>query len=183
MSQSLGNLYTIVCVAHNEAGEFNNNLRKEVRSKFRAKLSTLPAHFTIKSGFKYDGDVSEMLSTIDAFVKNERSQPYMIEGFGSFKKDVIYMEVKMSNEGKAMHDRLIDALDKIEYIKFDQNDGKDKQFHMTIASKNLSRIFDDIWAHVNQYSCIYNCMFDNVTVFKWGERTWEVLQEFKIPPQ
>ena len=42
--------YVIVSVVKGEAGEFNNNLRKDIYNKFKAKSSKLPAHFTIKAG-------------------------------------------------------------------------------------------------------------------------------------
>ena len=46
--------YVVVSVVKGEAGNFNNNLRKEVYEKFNAKSSKLPAHFTIKSPFETD---------------------------------------------------------------------------------------------------------------------------------
>ena len=49
--------YVIVSVVKGKAGNFNNNLRKEVFQKFNAKSSKLPAHFTIKAPFEYD-DIS-----------------------------------------------------------------------------------------------------------------------------
>ena len=49
--------YVVVSVVKGEAGNFNNNLRKEVYEKFNAKSSKLPAHFTIKSPFETDNIV------------------------------------------------------------------------------------------------------------------------------
>ena len=51
--------YVIVSVVKGKAGNFNNNLRKEVFQKFNAKSSKLPAHFTIKAPFEYD-DIEEL---------------------------------------------------------------------------------------------------------------------------
>lgn len=177
----IGNLYTVVCLVNGEAATFNDNLRREVNERFNAKLSTLPPHFTIKEGFKYDGDVSDLVSTIATFCQNERARPYEIDGFGHFGKDVIFMNVELSNNAKAMHDRLIDAMSEIPYINFSEKDGKDKNFHITIASKQIKKIFDELYEFVNQKCCIFDCMFDNVTIFKWGDKKWDVYRQFSIP--
>ena len=177
----LGNLYTVVCLVNGEAATFNDNLRREVQATFNAKLSTLPPHFTIKEGFKYDGDISELVSTIEEFCRKEKSKLYEIDGFGHFGKDVIYMNVELSNDAKAMHDRLIDEMSKIPYIQFNEKDGKNKNFHITIASKQIKKIFDDLYEFVNKRCCIFDCKFDNVTIFKWGDRKWEVYRQFSIP--
>ena len=52
------------------------------------------------------------------------------------------MKVIMSNEGKKIHDELIDTLSSIPYIKFDEKDGKNKIFHVTISSKKIKNIFN-----------------------------------------
>ena len=51
--------YVIVSVVKGPAGNFNNNLRKEVFEKLGAKSSKLPAHFTIKAPFEAD-DISDL---------------------------------------------------------------------------------------------------------------------------
>ena len=58
--------YVIVSVVKGDAGNFNNNMRKDVYEKFKAKSSKLPAHFTIKAPFDYD-DISELERTLDKF--------------------------------------------------------------------------------------------------------------------
>ena len=55
--------YVIVSVVKGDAGNFNNNMRKDVYEKFKAKSSKLPAHFTIKAPFDYD-DISELERTL-----------------------------------------------------------------------------------------------------------------------
>lgn len=179
-SSTLGNLYTVVCMLDGEAARFNDDLRKDVKLTFNAKLSTLPPHFTIKEGFKYDGDISDLVSTIETFCQNEKAKPFQINGFGHFRNDVIFMNVEMSNEAKEMHDRLIDAMDKLPFINFSEKDGKDKSFHVTIASKQIRKIFDRLYEFVNQRPCQFDCMFDNVTIFKWGDRKWDVYKQFPI---
>ena len=63
--------YVIVSVVKGKAGNFNNNLRKEVFQKFNAKSSKLPAHFTIKAPFEYD-DIEELEEVLQNFCKTGR---------------------------------------------------------------------------------------------------------------
>lgn len=180
MNSSLGNLYTVVCMLNEEAAAFNDSLRNDVKQTFHAKLSTLPPHFTIKEGFKYDGDISDLVSAIETFCQHEKAKPYQIDGYGHFRNDVIFMNVIMSSEAKEMHDKLIDIMDAIPYISFSEKDGKNKDFHVTIASKQIRKFYDRLFEFVNQKPCHFDCQFDNVTIFKWGDRKWDVYRKFPI---
>lgn len=172
--------YVIVAVIKGEAGEFNNRLRKEVFQKFGARSSRLPAHFTIKAPFEYEGDIGSLEKTLEDFCGSEQSAPLELDGFGHFDDRVIYMRVNLSGEGKAMHDRLIDALKRLDYITFDRKDGKDKTFHVTVASKGLKDIFGRLWEYVNTLSCHFGSRFDNVSVFRWEGNTWVLHREYVL---
>lgn len=170
--------YVIVSVVHGEAGDANNKLRSEVKKVFGAKSSTLPAHFTIKAPFEYDGDIDELKSRLRAFVQEEKAESYRIQGYDHFDRRVIYMDVVLTKEAKAVHDRLIDILEQFDYISCNQKDGKDKTFHVTVASKRIGPIYDELWEYVQKIPCDYDCQFDNVTLYRWGDRKWEVEEKF-----
>lgn len=172
--------YVIVCVVKGKAGDFNNNLRKELFSNFKAKSSKLPAHFTIKAPFEYDKEITELDKTLEEFSENEKEAPFTINGYDHFDSRVIYIKVNMSKEAKELHDRLIDKMSEVSYIEFDKKDGKDKTFHLTLASKNLRQIYHKVWEYVHKYPCEFECSFDNVTIYKWQEETWKVYKEFKF---
>ena len=97
-----------------------------------------------------------------------------------FDNRAIYMEVIMSKEGKKLHDDLFDELNKISYINFGEKDGKDKIFHVTISSKKIQTIFDELWDYVNSIPCDFDCEFDNVSIFKWKNNTWILHKEYKF---
>lgn len=172
--------YVIVCVVKGKAGDFNNNLRKELFNNFRAKSSKLPAHFTIKAPFEYDKDISDLNKVLKGFCENEKAEPFIIDGYDHFDSRVVYMKVNMSKEAKDVHDKLVDAMSSVPYIEFDKKDGKDKTFHLTLASKNLRPIYNKVWEYVQQYPCEFQCSFDNVTIYKWEELTWKIYKEFKF---
>ena len=172
--------YVIVCVVKGEAGDFNNNLRKELFKNFKAKSSKLPAHFTIKAPFEYDKDISNLEGILEKFCKEEKVAPFNIQGYGNFDKRVIYMKVNMSKEGQGVHDKLIDEISKVPYINFRKGEGKDKVFHVTLASKKLEPIYDEVWNYVNKYPCNFKCNFDNITIYNWDNNTWNAYREFKF---
>ena len=101
--------YVIVSVVKGPAGNFNNNLRKEVFEKLGAKSSKLPAHFTIKAPFEAD-DISDLDKVLQDFAQNHKAQDYKIKGYNHFDNRVVYMDVHMSKECKNLHDELIEEL-------------------------------------------------------------------------
>lgn len=172
--------YVIVCVVKGEAGDFNNNLRRELFEKFKAKSSKLPAHFTIKAPFEHNGDILDLENILEEFCNEEKLAPFDINGYSNFDKRVIYMKVNMSSEGKTIHDKLIEEISKDPYIGFKKGEGKDKIFHVTLASKNLQPIYNEVWDYVNKYKCDFKCSFDNITIYNWDNNTWNVYREFKM---
>ncbi len=172
--------YVIVCVVKGEAGEFNDKLRNELYIRFKARASKLPPHFTIKAPFQHSGDISEVENAIEKSIKGLKAAPFKINGYNNFEDRVVYMDVKMSSKGKEIHDRLIDELSKVPYIQFTETDGKDKIFHVTLASKKIRPIFNEIWNYVNQYECDFTANFDNVCIYKWNIDTWELYKVLNI---
>ena len=171
--------YVIVSVVKGKAGNFNNNLRKEVFQKMGAKSSKLPAHFTIKAPFECD-NIKEVDDVIENFCKCHKKAPYNIKGYNHFDNRAIYMEVNMSKEGKKLHDELFDELNKIDYINFGEKDGKDKIFHVTVSSKKIQKIYHELWDYVSHIPCDFNCFFDNISIFKWENNTWILHKEYTL---
>lgn len=171
--------YVIVSKVNGPAGFFNNNLRKDVFQKFNAKSSKLPAHFTIKSPFESD-DISDLEVILKNFADKNKKQRYTIKGYDHFDDRVIYMKVLMSKEGIELHNKLIDVLDSISYINFTSTDGKNKVFHVTISSKRIQKIFNELWDYVTNIPCEFTCYFDNISIYKWENNTWNLHKEFLL---
>ncbi|WP_017416023.1 2'-5' RNA ligase family protein [Clostridium tunisiense] len=172
--------YVIVSVLKGAPGEFNNKLRKEVFKEFGAKSSKLPAHFTIKAPFEYEDELGELEKALENFCQKEKKEPFEIKGFDHFDNRVIFMRVNMSKAAKAVHDRLIDELSKINYINFDKKDGKNKVFHITVSSKRIQSVFKELWEYVNNLSCDFSGEFDNISIYKWSNDTWVLHKEYHL---
>ncbi|GAA0122525.1 MAG: 2'-5' RNA ligase family protein [Clostridium argentinense] len=173
--------YVIVCTIKGSAGEFNNNLRKDVFHKFGVKSSKLPAHFTIKAPFEHD-DITELENILENFSKTYSKAPFQIDGYNFFRKDVIYMDVKMSNKAKNIHDKLIDELLTLPYLTFKPNEGKNKVFHITVASKRINGKFEAIKNYVESIPCNFEGSFDNIGIYKWVNNTWVLHKEYELLP-
>ena len=172
--------YVVVCDVGGAGGAFNNSLRKEVYEKMGVKSSSLPAHITIKAPFEHEGAVTELEQVLEEFCAKEYAAPFWLRGYDHFEDRVIYMHVDMSEEGQALHERLIDAMAKVPYITFDKKDGKDKVFHVTVSSKRVAPIYHQLWDYVQQYACQFECLFDNVSLYSWDESKWKLESVFKL---
>ncbi|MEG2786260.1 MAG: 2'-5' RNA ligase family protein [Romboutsia sp.] len=171
--------YIIVSVVKNNAGNFNNNLRKDIFEKFGAKSSKLPAHFTIKSPFE-SGNIKELEDVLYEFSKINTSKYYKIKDYDNFDDRVIFMKILMSNEGQTLHDKLIDALSTVSYINFNNDDGKNKIFHVTISSKKIQKIFTNLLEYISHIPCEFDCSFDNICIYKWQDNTWKLHKEYLL---
>lgn len=172
--------YVIVSEVRGKARELNHMLRKEVYERFGARSSTLPAHFTIKAPFDYYDSIQELKTTLREFTTHELARPYQIKGYHHFERRVIYMDMFMSKEGKAVHDRFLDVLESFPSIQCNEKDGKDKIFHVTVSSKKIEPIYDQLWEFVNHYPCDYPCLFDNISLYRWEDGTWVLDEVFEL---
>ncbi len=172
--------YVIVCVLQNEAGAFNNQMRKDVWDKLKARSSKLPAHFTIKAPFEYDEPITELEEVLETFCQRERAYPFKLEGYGHFGDRVVYMHVDMSKEAKEVHDRLIDELRQVPYIHFSKQDDKDKTFHVTVASKRIQPVYQEVWEYANSKPCHFDCKFDDISIYKWEDNTWVLHKAYNL---
>lgn len=169
--------YVLVCDIGGEAFEFHKNIVNEVCSRFNKRPQKLPAHFTLKAPFETD-QVEDMVKVLENFAKNKNKTPININGFGSFRQDVVYMDIKMSDAAKVVHDELIDEISKIPWLEFKKNEGKDRVFHCTILSRRIKDRFHEIMDYVKQNQCKFDSYFDNLTLYRFENNTWVVFKKF-----
>ncbi|MCT8976786.1 2'-5' RNA ligase family protein [Clostridium sp. CX1] len=171
--------YVLVCNINGEASRFHNKITNEVCHKFNKRPQKLPAHITLKAPFETD-KIEDMIEVLERFVSVRKKSPIKIEGFGKFRRDVVFMDVQVSLEAKKVHDQLIEELGKIPWIEFKRNEGKDKVFHCTILSRRIQDKFDQIWDYVNKYDCNFDSYFDNLSLYQWKDNTWILDRQFKF---
>jgi 2''-5'' RNA ligase len=176
------NRYVLVCLIEGKAEKFHDRIVSSVCQKFNKRRQKLPAHITLKAPFETD-KIAEMESLLEDFTAKRSKTPIKVSGFGKFRRDVVYMDVEVSQEAREVHDELIEELIKIPWIEFKSNEGKDKVFHCTIVSKRIQDKFEEIWDYVNEYVYDFNLYFDNLSLYKWKDNTWVLYRKFKFRDQ
>lgn len=171
--------YVLVCNIEGDALRFHEKVTSEVCQKFNKRRQKLPAHVTLKAPFETD-KIDELVDMLNDFSKNEYKASMEVKGFGRFRGDVVYMDVRLSDEAKRVHDKLMDELIKIPWIELKKNEGKDRVFHCTIVSKGIQDKFNEIWEYVNQYKCNFDTYFDNMSLYIWENNTWIPYKRFKF---
>lgn len=171
--------YVIVCLIKGEALRFHEKLVEEVCEKFKVRPQRLPAHFTIKAPFEIE-DVNEIINLTKSFCSKQSSAPMSISGFGCFRKNVVYMKVNMSGEGKHIVNSYMKELRKIPNLEWKANEKKEKVYHCTIVSKLEEAVFDQIYTDVNKQLCNFDLFFDNISILKWEKHGWVTFKEFKL---
>lgn len=171
--------YVLVCIIGGEASRFHHKLTNDVCQKFNKRRQKLPAHITLKAPFE-TVKIDDIIELLERFTSVREKTPIKINGFGKFRRDVIFMDVQVSEEAKKVHDELIDKIGKIPWIEFKHNEGKDKVFHCTIVSRRIQDKFNEIWDYVNEHECDFDSYFDNLSLYQWKDNTWVLYKEFKF---
>ena len=171
--------YVIVGAIGGAALKFHEKLTSSVCYKFNKRRTKLPAHFTIKAPFETDR-IEDVEDVLEKFSASSHRTSIELKGYGRFRQDVVYMAVNMSPEAKKVHDDLIFQLEKISWMKFKRNEGRNKVFHCTIVSKKIKNNFGEIWNYVNKYPCDFNEYFDNISLYSWKNNTWVLLKRYEL---
>jgi 2'-5' RNA ligase len=162
-----------------EALDFHEKLVTDVCERFKVKRQRLPAHFTIKAPFERD-DISDLEELTEKFCSSKESTDINLDGFGRFRDDVIYMDIKTSQEAVKVHDDYIDALKTLPWLEWKRNEGKGRVFHCTIISKIPDGKFKDIWNYTLNFNCYFENKFDNISILKWEKDRWITHKEYKF---
>jgi 2'-5' RNA ligase len=171
--------YVIVCLIKGEALTFHEKLVSDICDKFKVKRQRLPAHFTIKAPFE-SNDINDLEKLTEEFCGARAEVDIKIDGFGHFREDVVFMDVKTSKEAVAVHDAYIDVLKAIPWLEWKRNEGKGKVFHCTLVSKIPSGKFNDIWNYASRFSCYFETAFNNIAILRWEKDRWVTHKEYKF---
>lgn len=172
--------YVIVCLIKGEALEFHEKLVSEICEKFNVKRQRLPAHFTIKAPFETN-NIEEIENLINVFTKDRHKAKIDIDGFGHFREDVVFMDVRPSSEAIKVHDDFIDLLKNVDWLEWKRNEGKGRVFHCTLVSKIPRGKYHDIWNYTISHNCSFHIQFDNISILRWDKDRWVTFREFNMP--
>lgn len=169
----------MVCLIKGEALDFHEKLVSDICSRFNVKRQRLPAHFTIKAPFEKE-DISDLEKLTEEFCNSSEVTDIKLDGFGRFREDVVFMDVKPSKQSVKIHDEYIDELKTLPWLEWKRNEGKGRVFHCTLVSKIPNGKFNDIWNYTNSFSCYFETTFDNISILRWEKDRWVTHKEYKF---
>ncbi len=172
-------LYFIALLPGMEIGEEVTRFKEYAAEHFKSSRALRsPPHITLFPPFRWAEEES-LIGSLQSFAVGEEPVPVFLTGFNCFAPRVIYVDVALSDELKALQRRLEIHLEKSLGMK---NKSKhDFHPHMTVAFKDLRRsLFKEAWAYFSEIA--YDRFFEarSVALLKHSGKRWEVYREFEM---
>lgn len=171
--------YVIVSALSGEALKLYDQITTEVCSKFKVKRTKLPGHITLKAPFDTD-NIAEIIGLLQNFANHQAKAPIYLNGYGSFRRDVIFIKTSFSKEAKEVYDELENLLKTLNWLEWKQNELGERVFHVTIVSKKIKEKFNEIWEYVNQIQYNFSIYFDNISIYVWKDNMWVLEKKFTV---
>ena len=178
--------HIIVHLIRGEAKNKHEAITKDLAERF----GTFPIHdrivphLTLKRWFELDAeDMKNLYSVIDTFATSHTQSNYHLHGFGHFREDVIYVDVKPSLQMSSTARDLMNVLHKVRGMTFDEFDAIEDDFHATLAMCALKPFdYAQIWEYLNtQEKMSFDMKFDNIAVMKRETDKWVIDRVWKLP--
>ena len=124
----------------------------------------IPAHFTLKYWFSAPPD-GETERVLDTFGATHARTPVRVGGLGHFDRDVLFVEVTLSEPARRTLGELLAILRALPWMSWDVCDGDNLHPHMTIAERCGDR-FDQAWTLAALRQQSFEAELDNITMFR-----------------
>jgi 2'-5' RNA ligase len=184
--ESVNNKYILHCLFNEDISRFHKHVVDFIAENTglkTTKVQGLPAHFTLKYSFTTD-DIVTFEEGLATFAQNQTAAPVKIGELSHFNRQVIFFNVHLSKPALAIFLSLTQSLKKHSWMKWDQYDGENLHFHMTVA-ENCGSNFEKAWKLAETKAQQFETFFDNVTLLKEtgvndGIDLWSVYRTFKF---
>lgn len=177
--------YMIVNLIKGEAAYYLKNISDELAHVFMLEEVSrrIAPHLTLKAPFEAR-EIESIAHLLKQFAEKRIATKLMIEGFGSFERRVIYMEIKPSSEAAAFITDLTNELrrsGKIRLGRFDSQATENKRLHATIAYAPTKETHEEIKKYLKDEKAKFDIMLDNIAILeKDGEKPWKLHSEFAL---
>ncbi|MCD3216353.1 phosphoesterase [Clostridium botulinum C] len=173
--------YVIVSLIHGDARKFHEKLVQEISNKFKVRAQTLPMHITLKAPFEIE-DISEVEQITEKFCNKNNKVNIDIKGIGHFRDNVIFMDIIPSKEAIQMNKDYYKELRNIKNLQWSNNEGENRKFHCTLASKNIRNKFEKIWNFVINEEISFSSVIDNITIMQYNFKDfkWDLYKKFQL---
>lgn len=170
-----------------ETGDYLNDIIEDIADQFGVQGMvrnrpvphiTLFGPYNTNAGGKAKRIIEDVCSEFDIV-------PYCLRGFGHFRDDVIYVDVEPSPELRQLRRELSKRLRGVSYNYPNRDANKYHAFHVTIAKRDISDQFEEIWEYVNcEYSPEIDEYATRITSLRGRNmiHEYDLLQDRFIPP-
>ncbi len=141
----------------------------ELSSKFNLegviKKERMP-HITLKAAFEREY-INDIETYLENFCNETCSSTFLINKFGNFGKDIIFLDTIPSEIMKITFERFLKGLRDLPNISFGEFDTPNKHLHITLMkNKELGNKFNEIQEYVSGLNLSIYSGFNNITLFK-----------------
>ena len=173
--------YLVVNLFNDPIKEYHRELVAVLNEKFSIQPQKISAHMTLVPPFECD-DILELVKYTELYAKTHKRIPAIVGGIGSFRDNVVYLNIEMTHEAE----RTL-----VQYIERAQTHFSSKAelttphvFHCTLASRRISKKFDRIINFLKDENLKFNTYIDNLTIMKWSEEAhlWLVDRQYHLHP-
>ncbi len=179
--------YIIPCLFRSpQLVEYHRELVDSIADLFGltfTRRQRIPAHFTLKYHFT-TGEIARVETLLEQVVSRHRPPPVEVGGFGHFEADVVFVEVRLSDDATRVLSELTAALRPLPWMSWSAHDAENLHPHMTVVEFCRSR-FTEVWEWVKTRERHFSAALDNVTILrKAGEEDgidlWTVHRSFTL---
>ncbi|HRP68507.1 MAG TPA: 2'-5' RNA ligase family protein [Turneriella sp.] len=141
----------------------------------------VPVHITVASPFRYGEDENATFTPLlESFFTNENTFSLELRNFGSFREDVIFIEVSPSLPLLEMHARLTTLLKENEIVVHDFRHGGFTP-HATVANRDVdAHTHRTLWREFNTRKFYAKFIVADVALLRHDGNVWHVHQKFAL---
>lgn len=170
--------FFIAYLLTDEPKKAHNFLTKNIERQF-GFIRTCPPHVTLKSPFE-SNSIEDAGKVLENFTKTHRPVQMRFNGFGSFEKEVIYADVKISPEVNRIIVELDAALQSIPWMEYSEFDKK-RKLHSTLVDKiKPAKVFRQLRLFATLGSFDFAVWLDNIAILKKEKNKWIVYKQYNL---
>jgi len=143
----------------------------------------IPPHATLKSPFRANQkQINSLKRKLKEFAKNQQVGEIALSGFDHFKKRVLYLDIKASDQARKTIDTLTEMLTGINWLTVNGHD-QHVVLHTTVARAQSVAEFEEIWSYLQEnYSPDEKMNFNSISLLQLNttDDNWETCNEFNF---
>ena len=181
--------YIIPCLFRSpQIVDYHRELVDEIADRFGLTFTQrqrIPAHFTLKYHFT-TSEIERVEELLEELASGHAPAPLEVGGCGHFGEEVVFVEVRLSDDAKRVLAALFAALRTLAWMPWSAHDAEHLHPHMTVA-EFCGPKFSEVWKFVQPREHHFAAQIDNVTILKRigeedGIDLWTIHRSFTLGP-